>query len=135
MTTTTTRSVEEQATPETAPAERTRSGRTYSPPVDIQETEDELVLVADMPGVKPGDIDVRFEGGELSISGKVEWRYPEGASFLFCEYGTEDFQRTFAVSEEVDSSRITAEYKDGVLTLHLPKAEEAKQRKIAVAAK
>jgi len=117
---------------EVAKAEPTWSGRTYQPNVDILERRDELVVLAEMPGADPDQIDVNFESGTLSIHGKVRERLPENTSFLLREYGIGDFYREFRVGEVIDSSRITAEYIDGVLTLHLPKVEAAKPRKISV---
>jgi len=117
---------------EVAGAERTRSEQFYRPNVDILEKADELVLVADLPGVKADEVDIRFEQGELTIHGRAKPRYEEGTKFLLNEYGIGDFYRTFRVSEQVDASRIHAEYHDGVLTLHLPKVEAVKPRKIAV---
>ena len=119
------------AVPET---ERTRGGRVYRPNVDILEKQDELVVVADMPGVKSGEIDIRFEEGELIIHGPAADRH-EGDRYLLQEYGVGDFYRTFRVSERVDATKISAEYKDGVLVLHLPKVEAAKPRKIKVKTK
>ena len=115
--------------------ERTRNGRTYLPAVDIYETEEELVLLADLPGVKGEDIDIQFEQGELTITGKVEERQRESTSYVLQEYGIGDFVRSFKISEIIDSSRISAEHKDGVLKLHLPKVETAKPRKITVKSK
>jgi len=128
---------EKLATPKTTEAEvagveRTRGEQFYRPNVDILESADELVLVADLPGVKPEEVDIRFEQGELTIHGRVNPRYNEGTKFLLNEYGMGDFYRTFRVSEHVDSTRIRAEYHDGVLLLHLPKVEAVKPRKIAV---
>jgi len=113
-------------------AERTRTGQYYRANVDILEKQDELMLVADMPGVKSDGIDINFEDGVLTIEGKLKSRYDEHSDFLLAEYGIGNFYRTFRVSEQVDSSRIHAEYGNGVLTVHLPKAEEAKPRKIQV---
>lgn len=113
-------------------AEHPWSVRYYSPSVDILETHEELLLHADMPGVRPGDLDIRFENGELSIHGKTRPRHEEGWSFLLREYETGDFHRTFSISEAIDAEKIDAEFKDGVLTLHLPKIEKAKPRKITV---
>jgi len=125
-----TKAADDQATT----AERTRSGRYYRPMVDIIELEDELQLVVDMPGVKAGDIDVRFEDGELHLHGPVTPRQTPETHYLLQEYGVGDFDRTFRVSEQIDASKIRAEYAEGLLTLHLPKAESAKPRKIAVKA-
>ncbi len=113
-------------------AERTRTGQYYRPHVDILEQGDELVLVADMPGVKNDAIEINFEDGVLTIDGAVEERYRDSVNFLLCEYGIGSFYRTFRVSEQVDANRIHAEYANGILTVHLPKAEEAKSRKIKV---
>jgi HSP20 family protein len=112
--------------------ERTRDGRYYRPNVDILELPDELLVLADMPGVKPGEIDIRFEDGELTIHGPAAARQKPDANYLLMEYGVGDFYRTFRVSEQIDASKIHAEYADGVLRLHLPKVEAAKPRKIEV---
>jgi HSP20 family molecular chaperone IbpA len=85
-----------------------------------------------MPGVDTGGIDIRFENGILSIHGKVENRQAEGTRYLWTEYAIGDYHRTFEVSEVIDPTRITAEYADGQLTLHLPKVEAARPRQIEV---
>jgi len=107
-------------------------GRAFSPPVDILERQNEILVLADMPGVDGGDVDVRFENGQLSIHGKVNDRQSEGTRDLVREYGTGYYYRTFEISEAIDAERISAEYKDGVLSLLLPKVEAVKPRKIAV---
>lgn len=112
--------------------ERTRTGRTYRPNVDIIERENELVVLADMPGARPDSIDIRFENGTLTIHGKVQCRQPRNLRYLHYEYGVGDFQRSFQVGEAVDAQKISAEFVDGVLTLHLPKVEAARPRKIPV---
>lgn len=114
-----------------ATVERLRDGRIYRPNVDILEEQDELRLLADMPGVTADSIEIDFEEGVLTIQGKVAPRKVEGLSLLQ-EYGVGDFYRTFRISEQIDASRIRAEYADGVLTVHLPKVEAAKPRKIEV---
>jgi HSP20 family protein len=106
-------------------------GLCYTPRVDIMETEEESLLLADLPGVKPEDVDVRFDNGELIIDGRCAPRH-EGATYLLSEYGVGDFYRAFSICEHVDWLKISAELKDGVLTVHLPKAETAKPKKIAV---
>jgi HSP20 family molecular chaperone IbpA len=113
-------------------AERTRSGVVYRPGVDILETKDELLLRADVPGAKRNAIDIRFEDGQLTVHAPVEDRYGDVRSFFSVEYGVGDFYRTFRVSEQIDASKISAEYADGVLTVHLPKTEAVKPRKIEV---
>lgn len=119
--------------PSEAFRENTR-GNYYKPNVDILELPDELVVLADMPGLESDDVDINFENGELTIHGRVKPRQPEGASYLLEDYGVGDFYRTFQVSEKVDATRIAAEYSQGVLTLHLPKVEAARARKISVRA-
>jgi HSP20 family protein len=113
--------------------EATRGGYYYTPRVDIYETDDELVFLCDLPGVRPEDIDLRFERGELTLHGRVRPRQ-EGVRYLLNEYGVGDFYRSFTVHEELDANQITADFKHGVLTVHLPKREEAKPRKIAIKA-
>ena len=114
----------------TAP-EATRRGIYYTPRVDIYESGEEVVLLCDMPGVKAQDLDVRFEKGELSLFGKVEPRQ-EPAEHLLDEYGVDDFYRSFTIAPDVDANKISADYRDGVLTVHLPKQERAKPKRIAV---
>jgi HSP20 family protein len=110
-----------------------REGVTFTPRFDICETENELVLYGDLPGVEAGDLDVRFEDKELAIHGKVAPRQADHRR-LRDEYGVGDFYRTFAVGEAVDAAKISAELKNGVLTVHLPKAESAKPKRIEVRA-
>jgi HSP20 family protein len=116
-----------------ATSERTRGGVAFTPRVDIVETADELLLYADLPGVRSEDLDVRFENGELILYGKCCARH-ENANFLLTEYGVGDFYRAFSIGETIDSSRIDASLKNGVLTVHLPKTEKAKPKRIAVKA-
>ena len=113
-------------------AERTCGGRVYQPHVDILETAEELTLIADVPGVESDAIDIDFQQGMLTIQGKVEPRYGENLDLLLNEDGIGDFYRTFRVSEQIDIGGIHAECADGVLEVHLPKAESVKPRKIAV---
>jgi HSP20 family protein len=117
-----------------AGAEHTRTGQFYRPNVDIVEADAELVVHADMPGVCSDAIDIDFKDGVLTLHGRVERRQQEGTQYVLEEYGIGDFHRTFQVSEQIDAGRITAAYKDGVLTLRLPKLERVKPRKIAVEA-
>jgi HSP20 family molecular chaperone IbpA len=107
------------------------SERYYRPNVDIVELPDELVLYADTPGARGDSIDVSYENGELTVRAAVEPRQPD-ANYLLREYGVGGFVRTFRVGDQIDASRISAEYANGVLKLHLPKAEAARPRKIVV---
>ena len=100
----------------------------------LLETDTELVIYADMPGVAPKDIDLRYEQGELILQGKVAPAQRAG-HLIFGEYEDGDFYRVFQIHESIDSPRIEAECKNGVLTVHLPKAESAKPKQVTVKAK
>jgi len=115
--------------------DRARSNSVYTPNVDVLESPEELILVADLPGSSSSDIDVRYEDGELTIHGKVGERSPGEARALLREYGVGHFNRTFTIDEQVDAEKISAEYARGVLTVHLPKVEAAKPRTIKVKAR
>lgn len=131
-------SIEATVTPETtevAAAEHTRGGPYYRPNVDIYELADELVVLADIPGARNDSIDLNFEDGSLTIHARVPQRQEKQGPYTRREYGVGDFYRTFRVSEHIDATRISAEYANGVLTLHLPKVEAVKPRKIKVKAK
>lgn len=117
-----------------AAREQTRAGRFYRPNVDIVENENELLLKADLPGASAESISLDYNGGNLVLHAAVAVRQPENTTYLIREYGVADFHREFQVNEEIDSGKIAAEYRDGVLTVHLPKAEAAKPRRIAVKA-
>jgi HSP20 family molecular chaperone IbpA len=104
---------------------------TYTPRFDICETDDELVLYGDLPGVEAGDLEIRFEDKELLIHGKVAPRQSDHRRIRE-EYGVGDYVRTFAVGESVDAEKISAELKNGVLTVHLPKSDSVKPRRIEV---
>jgi HSP20 family molecular chaperone IbpA len=117
------------------PDEVTRAEQTYggviSPRFDIWETDDELVLYGDLPGVAPDDLDIQFENRALTIHGKVDVRH-ENVNFLYGEYGVGDFYRSFTVGEAVDAANISAELNNGVCIIHLPKSEAAKPRRIEI---
>jgi len=118
---------------EVARVERTRDRRTYTPNVDIIETSDEFLVVADMPGVAADAVDIRYEQGVLTMHGRVEPRQnEETTSYLLQEYGVGDYYRSFRLGEGIDPDKIEAHLKDGVMELHLPKSEASKPRKIAV---
>ncbi|MCI0380920.1 MAG: Hsp20/alpha crystallin family protein [Gemmataceae bacterium] len=119
---------------DTTNVETTRNGKYFTPRVDIFETDTELLLLADLPGVAPGDIDLRYENGELVVQGKVQPHERKG-HLILGEYEEGDFYRVFQIHESIDSARIEAECKNGVLTVHLPKAEAAKPKQVTVKAK
>ena len=112
--------------------ELTRATRLYTPTVDIVEHENDIELLADMPGTDEKSVDITLEKDLLTIYGKVEPDISENHRLVLSEYCVGDYKRTFAISSEVDRDRIQASVKDGVLKLVLPKAESAKARKIPV---
>jgi HSP20 family protein len=112
-----------------------QEGQLRYPPVDISECESEFVIEADMPGVKEENIDIQFHQGELTISGKIEVPQRPDDHYRFRQFGSTDFYRAFRIGESVESANISAHCTDGVLTVHLPKAEKLKPRKIDVARK
>jgi len=116
---------------DTSTPERTRGGVSFNPRVDIYETDRELILIADLPGVRPEDVDLCYKNGELVLYGKVRPR-PRNRTYLVNEYEEGDFQRTFALHESVDHNRIEAECKNGVLTVHMPKVEAVRPKRINI---
>ena len=104
----------------------------YTPALDIYETDAGLVLEADLPGVRPEDLQIRVQDNVLHLYGKVNWPLSVEAHLLHEELRQEDFYRSFILSDEVDTEHITADFTDGVLQLTLPKAPKAKPRKIEV---
>lgn len=116
------------------PAETTRPGMTFTPAVDIFETDKAITLLADMPGVVTDKLNIDLRENTLTLEGDVE--SPEGSDedVLFREYPIGKYFRQFTLSEVIDQARIEAALKDGVLRLDLPKVEKATPRKIAVSA-
>jgi HSP20 family protein len=111
--------------------EGTRAQERYiQPPVDIYETPEGLVLLADLPGVAPSDLEIRLEDHTLTIQGKAQHLLTSEPSYR--EYELGKFFRQFELSEQVDQGKITAGIKHGVLTLQLPRAEKPQPRQIAV---
>lgn len=111
--------------------EATRGGVFFTPRVDIVETEDELTLFAEIPGVRPDEVELRYEKGELLLHGRVRPQ-TRRQPMLLQEYDEGDFYRAFTIHESIDAERISAECKNGVLTVHLPKVEAARPRQIQV---
>ena len=120
---------------EEAPAtkgERVRPGRVFVPAVDIFETPEALVLVADMPGVSGDKVLLDLKENHLTIYGEVGPPLCQGESMVEQEYLTGDYQRDFHLGSLIDQSKIEASMKDGVLRLVMHKVEKAKPRKIEV---
>jgi HSP20 family protein len=113
--------------------ETTHGGPHFVPRVDIIETDKHLIVYADLPGVAPQDVDLRYERGELILHGRVKPRTRTGTRLLE-EYDIGDFYRAFQVHESIDASKIEAECKNGVLIVYLPKEEAAQPKKVVVKA-
>jgi HSP20 family molecular chaperone IbpA len=113
-------------------AERTRARKAYIPRADIYETSEDIVVVADMPGVDENSVDITLEKNILTINGYVEPEAPENYSLAHAEYEVGDYERSFTLSNQIDQDKIEATVQNGVLRLRLPKAGPAKAKKIVV---
>lgn len=116
------------------PAEQTKPGPVFTPAVDIFETEKEITLLADLPGVKSNDLNVDLRYNVLTLTADVTpWERSEEENLLI-EYEIGRYFRQFTLSEVIDQEKIDAQLNDGVLRLSLPKVEKATPRKISVKA-
>jgi HSP20 family protein len=106
--------------------------RPWAPPVDVLETENELVLKADLPGVELKDIGIQIEQGTLSLRGERKFERTESEGYHRIERSYGEFVRYFSVPDTVDSENVRADYRNGVLTITLPKKEIAKPKAIKV---
>jgi HSP20 family protein len=112
--------------------EPTVPARVFVPTADIYETPDALTVVMEMPGVDKGNLDVRVEDDVLKVEGKLDFSKYQGLQPVYTEYNIGHYARSFSLSSKIDQSKIGAELKDGVLSLVLPKVQEAKPRTIQV---
>jgi HSP20 family molecular chaperone IbpA len=119
---------------EVAGGEQTRPGRYYVPDVDITEDSDGLSLYVDMPGVEQDAVSVELHDDVLTIQGEVNLKPYEGLTPVYSEYRVGSYLRRFTLSprHRFDASRVTAKLVDGVLTVRLPTAEEAKPRRVPI---
>ena len=115
--------------------ERTRSRRSFVPRADIYETEKEIIILADVPGSNEKTVDITLEKNVLSITAYVEPAIPSGFDIAYAEYEEGDYQRSFRLSDKIDRDKIEAVVSNGVLRLRLPKAQEARIKKIAIQTK
>ena len=115
-----------------APAEQTKTGPVFIPAVDIYETENAIVMAADMPGVAPDDIEIDLREDVLTISGDVKPFEAADEGDILVEFEIGRYFRQFTLTEAVDQERIEASHRDGVLHLHLPKQQKAMPRRITV---
>jgi HSP20 family protein len=112
--------------------ETTVPARMFLPTADIFETDRALTVVMEMPGVDKQNVDVSVENTLLKIDGRIDFSKYEGLEPVYTEYNIGHYTRSFRLPSTVEQSKISAEMKDGVLTLVLPKAEKAQPRKISV---
>jgi HSP20 family molecular chaperone IbpA len=116
----------------TTPAEQTQAGLVFTPAVDIFETEKDITLVADMPGVKNDQLTIDLKEDTLTLSGDVTPFEGADETDILIEYEIGKFFRQFTLSNVIDRDKIEATLKDGVLRLNLPKVDRATPRKINV---
>ena len=115
-----------------SPAEQTKPGMVFTPNVDIFETDRELTLLADLPGVTAESLTIDLRENTLTLTGEVEPFEKANEEDILIEYEIGKYYRQFSLSSLIDQSQIDAKLTDGVLRLTLPKVEEAKPRKIEV---
>jgi HSP20 family protein len=112
--------------------EGTTPGRTFLPVTDIFETPEALTVVLEMPGVDRNSIEANVEDDIVTIEGRIDFTKYEGMQPVYTEYNVGHYARSFEISNTIDQTKINAQMKDGVVTIVLPKAEQAKPRKIQV---
>jgi HSP20 family molecular chaperone IbpA len=112
--------------------EHTRTGAVYSPAVDIFENDSSITLLADMPGVKPSDLEIDLRENVLTLTGRTTTPATAGDPNVLREYRTGTFFRQFTLPEAIDQPKIDAHLTDGVLRLELPKVEKVRPRQITV---
>jgi HSP20 family protein len=112
--------------------ERTVPLRAFLPATDIFETEQELSVVLEMPGVSKQNVDVSIEDDVLKVEGRIDYSKYEGLQPVYTEYNVGHYLRSFELSSKIDQSAIKADIRDGTMTLVLPKVEKAKPRRIAL---
>jgi HSP20 family protein len=107
-------------------------GRVFVPVTDIFETPEALTVALEMPGVDRNSLEARVEDDVVTIEGRIDFAKYEGMQPVYTEYIVGHYARSFEISNKIDQSKITAQMKDGVVTIVLPKAEQAKPRRIDV---
>ena len=112
--------------------EATIPARVFVPATDIFETDEALTVILEMPGVDKDKVDVKVENDVLTIEGWIDFSRYEGLQPVYTEYNIGNYARSFQLSSKIDQDQISAELRDGVMTLILPKSERAKPRKISV---
>ncbi|MES2316137.1 MAG: Hsp20/alpha crystallin family protein [Pseudomonadota bacterium] len=118
-------------TPERRPGQQGSVG-VLRPPVDVIEDATGIILIADMPGVSREGLNLRVEAQNLTIEGSLSLDLPSDMESRYAELRHQHYERTFALSRELDGEKATAELANGVLTIRIPKTAEAAPRKIPV---
>ena len=113
--------------------EQTEVGRFYVPATDIEEVDDALLVEMDMPGVSRERVEIELDNNVLTVRGRIDFDNYQDLRPIYSEYGVGNYTRSFRLSSQIDRDAISASLADGVLSLRLPKAQEAKPRKIEVA--
>ncbi len=119
----------EQAAPESVAHRR---NHFYRPTADVVEYPDAFRVLLDMPGAKTDDVEIQVAEGVLHVTARIDSRQEPGKKFLLREYGVADYRRSFQVGDQIEVQHITADYAEGVLSLHLPKVAAVQPRKIPV---
>ena len=109
-----------------------RSDTTLLPPVDVFEDSTGITLRTDLPGVPKDKLTLQVEAGTLTIEGEVSIPTPEGMQATYAEVDVPRFRRVFTLSKELDTAKVSAEFKHGVLSIRIPKAEHAQPRRIDI---
>ena len=112
--------------------ETTIPARLFVAAADIYEAPDALTVILEMPGVEKSNVSISVEDGVLSVEGRLDLSKYQGLQPLYTEYNIGHYSRSFRLSSKIDQSKIAAEMKDGVLSLQLPKVEQAKPRTIQI---
>ena len=120
------------AVAQSAPARAEKDSRTLLPRVDVLEDAGGITLLADLPGVPKEALELKIDGDTLLIEGEVTTATPQSLQSVYAEVRVPRYRRAFTLSRELDTARIEANLKDGVLNLRIPKQEHAKPRRIAV---
>lgn len=112
--------------------EATVPARYFIPNTDIYETDQALIVLLEMPGVDKGNIDVSVEDDVLDVEGRIDFAKYQGLTPIYTEYPVGHYRRGFALPNQIDQHKISADMSDGVLTITLPKVEEVKPRRISI---
>ena len=125
---------DQPATTGSGNAETVSEAPTFTPPTDIVETKDAVIMFLDMPGADPESLNVALEKQELRVSARAASAAPPGYTAMHAEYRDGNYERAFTLSDQIDGERVDAVFKDGVLRLTLPKASPSPAKKIEVKA-